>query len=178
VILYFAVAIVAYEGAHVFLAPTTADDYMLRAAANYKLGKTDETLEALTQALKQKPDMATAYSLRGAVYLSKGNPDEAAADLTQALTFGDKTADLYVARANALFLKNDYQGALSDLNEAVRLEPKNNCYALRGIIEQKLNDPRSAVADYDRALALPMENSLASKVKVLREKAVKDLPAP
>jgi tetratricopeptide (TPR) repeat protein len=68
----------------------------------------------------------------------------------------------YFNRAGWHLKKDDVNRAASDLSEAIRFEPDfAAALTKRGLLEERLNDLRSARADFAAVLKLPTTNSLS-----------------
>ena len=68
----------------------------------------------------------------------------------------------YFNRAGWHLKKDDVNRAVSDLSEAIRFEPDfAAALTKRGLLEERLNDLRSARADFAAVLKLPTTNSLS-----------------
>src|SRR5215510_11197149 len=57
------------------------------------------------------------------------------------------------------------QAALADLNESIRLTPTSEAYTFRGFACKRLGDKDKAIADFDEAIRLNPNESLAWRVR-------------
>jgi tetratricopeptide (TPR) repeat protein len=87
---------------------------------------------------------------------------EACSSLIQTDTDHHRLAMAYFNRAGWHLKKDEVDRAAADLSQAVRFEPDfAAALTKRGLVEERLNDLRSARADFAAALKLPETNSLS-----------------
>jgi tetratricopeptide (TPR) repeat protein len=87
---------------------------------------------------------------------------EACSSIIQTDNDRHRLAMAYFNRAGWHLKKDDVNRAASDLSEAIRLEPDFAAASTkRGLLEERLNDLRSARADFAAVLKLPTTNSLS-----------------
>jgi tetratricopeptide (TPR) repeat protein len=127
---------------------------------------------AYTPRLLMSAGLLIAFSLSaGAVETAKDrcehalNVDaaiEACSSLIQTDTDHHRLAMAYFNRAGWHLKKDEVDRAAADLSQAVRFEPDfAAALTKRGLVEERLNDLRSARADFAAALKLPETNSLS-----------------
>ncbi len=87
---------------------------------------------------------------------------EACSSIVQTDKDRHRLAMAYFNRAGWLLKKDEVERAASDLSEAIRFEPDfAAALTKRGLVEERLNDLRSARADFAAALKLPTTNNLS-----------------
>jgi tetratricopeptide (TPR) repeat protein len=88
-----------------------------------RVGRHDQAVADLTEAIALKPDFAEAYESRGVAYDQKGLYDRAIADYTRAIALGAAIAETYFNRGAAYEHRRLYRKALADYRAAVSLDP-------------------------------------------------------
>ncbi len=87
---------------------------------------------------------------------------EAEAAYSEAIQGDPNSAAYYFHRARVRYFAGDYPHALEDAGSATRLEPKNgDAFQLLGDIDDRVKNPRKAVADYTRAIELGVNTAAA-----------------
>jgi tetratricopeptide (TPR) repeat protein len=100
--------------------------WALRGAAYAQLGKNQEALRNLTEAIAYNPAHRDAYYNRGLVYARLGDYEAAIHDLTQALTLDANAVDTLKARALIYVKIKQYERAFADYNRAIVLNPNSS----------------------------------------------------
>ena len=99
----------------------------------YNVGRLDEAVSCLDQAIRADPNYANAWMWRGNTKSYLGDAERAIEDLQQALRLSPLDATIWIAQtgmANAHFLRGRYEEALSWASMALRQRP-NSLSALR-----------------------------------------------
>jgi len=99
----------------------------------YNVGRLDEAVTCLDQAVRTDPNYANAWMWRGNTRSYLGDAERAIEDLQQALRLSPLDSTLWIAQtgmANAHFLRGRYEEALSWVSMALRQRP-NSLSALR-----------------------------------------------
>ncbi len=87
---------------------------------------------------------------------------EACSSIIQTDSDRHRLAMAYFNRAGWLLKKDEVERAAADLSQAIRFEPDfAAALTKRGLVEERLNDLRSARADFAAALKLPETSSLS-----------------
>lgn len=98
-------------------------------------------------------DRAVALTARGEARSTDGDLDGALNDIRSAVRL-DQTYPRGFAAAAAVYRKQgENRRALLNLNEAINLEPSPRLYAMRGAVHFRQSNFRSAVEDFNRAIA-------------------------
>jgi serine/threonine protein kinase/tetratricopeptide (TPR) repeat protein len=106
------------------------------------------------QMLALQPDLAEAYLNRALADEGLGRYNEAIQDLTKALELGSPCTEVYFLRAAVREKAHDLKGAQCDREEGMRRQPADEqSWVARGLARLP-GDPKGALADFDRALAL------------------------
>jgi len=92
----------------------------------YNVGRLDEAVACLDQAIRADPNYANAWMWRGNTRSYLGDAERAIEDLQQALRLSPLDSTLWIAQtgmANAHFLRGRYEEALSWVSAALRQHP-------------------------------------------------------
>jgi tetratricopeptide (TPR) repeat protein len=92
----------------------------------YNVGRLDEAVTCLDQALRADPNYANAWMWRGNTRSYLGDAERAIEDLQQALRLSPLDSTLWIAQtgmANAHFLRGRYEEALSWVSMALPSAP-------------------------------------------------------
>ena len=151
--------------------PKDATAYLQRAAAFYKQGDKQKSLQDLNQVTRINPKSSRAWFFQGGVLQELHRNEEAVASYDRAIQANNEwgkvsPADAYLNRGELRSDKGDYQGAIADFSEVIRLNPKNAvAYALRGLNYQRRGNNQAAVADFNSAARIDPNNAVASMVR-------------
>jgi serine/threonine protein kinase/Flp pilus assembly protein TadD len=143
-----------------------------RARAHHELGEYAEAVDELSEVIRLRPDFLEAYVNRALAHLALGHYNRADIDLTHALEAGTRETRVYFTRANVRRLAGDKPGADADRAEGLRREPCDEVsWVARGLARMGA-DPKGALADFDRALAVNPHYLLAleDRAAVLAER--------
>ncbi len=103
--------------------PTNQSVAQLTVEQLVNLGRTDDALALLSEALQASPSEGL-YRLRGIIYRAEGKEDEALEDFGKALAMQPKDPVSLLQRAEISLSRGDVKSAKRDLNEAIRVEPR------------------------------------------------------
>lgn len=160
------VAIVTMVLAAASWAQSSAKDFYERGRDAAQRGSLDEAIQDYGEAIRQQSDFADAYYQRGLVYTAKNDNDHAIEDYSEVIRLDPKYADAYYSRALARITspalkQGDDKLVILDLTDAIRLKPDfPDAYYMRGVVYKDVSDYDSALADFDRALALHPDDQL------------------
>ncbi|MFO0876608.1 MAG: protein kinase [Gemmataceae bacterium] len=129
------------------------------------------SVEALDRALQLDETLVVARMNRAIALLEMKQPTAALRDLDVALEGGQGPTRLFFLRAQARAQAGDEAGAREDQDEGLRSEPQDEIsYITRGLARLP-NDPRGALADFDRAVQLNPSSiiGLRNRAHVLSE---------
>jgi len=96
---------------------------LVRGEAHRKLGKLDQALADLTQAINTYDRSSEAYYARGSIFAEKKRYDEAVSDFDKALRLAPRFIWAHVRRADVLLEMGEESRAVNDLQSALRLIP-------------------------------------------------------
>ncbi len=140
------------------LNPSDDVAYANRGSLKYeKLQDYQGTLADFNRAIQLDPSNATVYSNRGVLKQKKLQDYQGAlADYNRAIQLKPKVANTYANRGSLKYDNlQDYKGALADYNRAIQLDSSVALsYFYRGIVKDKLNDKKGAIADMKQAAIL------------------------
>ncbi|MDD5456821.1 MAG: tetratricopeptide repeat protein [Candidatus Margulisbacteria bacterium] len=118
-----------------------------------------ESMKALGQAIKLKPDYAPVYNLRGYMYLLSDELNLALKDLNKALKFHHNFVNALVNRGAAYHTMGNYKHALEDYNRAIEIDPDQaETYSFRGSLFLTLGYYQKAIIDFSIAIELDPED--------------------
>jgi tetratricopeptide (TPR) repeat protein len=104
--------------------------------------------------LKRHPSFRAAYLERSAAWEGQQNYRAAINDLTKALELGPESLELLFHRLELMEKSDDKQGAERDRIRLLSTEPENlDGWVYRGMLKAK-NDPKAALIELERALAV------------------------
>lgn len=144
-----------------------ANAYLHRAAAFYKQGDKQKSLQDLNQVTRINPRSSLAWTFQGGVLQELGRNEEAVASYDRAIQANNEwgkvsPADAYLSRGVLRSDKGDYQGAIADLEQVIRLNPKNAvAYAVMGLTHQRQGKHQAAIADFNQAARIEPNNAIA-----------------
>ena len=129
--------------------------FFARGLIKNSLGRDEEAISDLNEAIRLKPNYPEAYFLRGISNNSLGRHEEAISDLNEVIRLKPNYSEAYSLRGISNNSLGRHEEAISDLNEAIRLKPNSaQAYYLRGIVKGTLRKVEEAKEDYQTALKL------------------------
>ncbi len=136
-----------------------SDIYFQRGLAFYKLGRLNESLSDMNDAIDivvSDRDRSRILTLRGLVYKDKKVFTKALEDFNRAIELEPQNATAYHDRGLLYDLKGDHIKAIADYSEAVVISPQlANAYYDRGLTYQvEEGDIDKAITDYSKVIEL------------------------
>jgi len=135
--------------------PNSVNLYNILGAANQKLGKSEEAIEAYTKALSIKPDFAEAYNNMGSTLQDQGKLDDAIEAYTKALSIKPDYADACYNMGNTLQDQGKLDEAIEAYTKALSIKPDyaDACYNMGNALQDqgKLDE---ALEAYSKALSI------------------------
>ena len=125
-----------------------------------------------TKAIDIFPGYADAYLGRGKARQAAGESNAALADFEKAITIDPALELAYTARGTMERSEGDNQKALEDFTRSIHLHPTADAYYQRGLTYQALDQAKSAVDNYDLAVA---HDPGAPYIYMARARARRDL---
>ncbi|MGA2071311.1 MAG: tetratricopeptide repeat protein, partial [Sedimentisphaerales bacterium] len=127
-----------------------------------ELGRYQEAIEALKQAIRIKPDLAEAHYNLGNAYNSLGRYQDAIESYKQAIRIKPDYAEAYDNLGNAYLELSRYQDAVEAYKQAIRIKPDyaevhynlGNTYSSLGRYQDAIEDYKQAIRinpDYSEA---------------------------
>jgi serine/threonine protein kinase/Flp pilus assembly protein TadD len=142
--------------------PESVADHLEIALLLQQDGRPEESLDAIDEALRLKPNRAESHRLRGVTLMMLRRYDEAIRSFNICLAGGDASASIYEARGLALASRGSYDRALADYTMALSLgKPTSSLLANRGWVYLLSGASTPALRDFDEALKLDPSNSHA-----------------
>jgi tetratricopeptide (TPR) repeat protein len=130
-----------------------------RANALMALGKRDDALADLSDALKLNPNDDIALASRATLYLDTNQTDLARADLDKLKLLNPTNGTTFYNAGVAEQASGDPDKAAGDYRTAVRLLPSfAPAHAALGVV-LKAKDPNAALAEFNRALELDAQST-------------------
>ncbi len=108
-------------------------------------------------------DLAATYVNRGVLYLASGDYGAAKRDFDKAATTQPDLGEAYVNRGAALIGMGRAREGITDINKGIELGAGEleKAYFNRALAEERLDDLKSAYADYQKALQLKPDWAMA-----------------
>ncbi len=129
--------------------------FLDKATALGNLGRTEEAIVALNQAITLKPDYVTAYYNRAYAYISLEEMDSAMADCNKLLDIDNRNVDGLLLRAGLEDRNGDDSSAIRDCSNAIAIDPNNpKAYNQRAISRFDLQDNTGIISDCNKAIEL------------------------
>ncbi|MCA9013073.1 MAG: protein kinase [Planctomycetaceae bacterium] len=142
-----------------------------RAAVRLKLNRFQEAAEDCAQMIHLRPDAATGYLNRALAEISLGNLTAAENDLNLSISHNGPTR-AYFLRSQVRLQQGNQPGAKSDFETGLQIIPNDvDSWVTRGMAHLQ-QDPKQALADFQRALELNPQSrdALQNSAHVLSEK--------
>jgi lipoprotein NlpI len=141
----------------VALQPNNAALLAQRAALHTEMHDPVDAIADLDRALALAPNDALTLVRRAGAYSDAGDDVRAAADLAQAVALAPKDLDVLMAQASAFIRSRAYDRAREDLDQVIKANPAADvAYFARGRLSLYAGDDGKAVADLERASAVPV----------------------
>ena len=141
----------------VALQPKKAALLVQRSGVHAEMHDLVDALADLDRALALSPNDPLILVERAGAYSDAGDDARAAADLAQAVALAPKNADVLMAQANAFIKSGDFDRARQNLDQVIKAKPAApNPYFVRGRLSLYRGDTAKAVADLERASAVPV----------------------
>ena len=139
-----------------------AEAYNDRGLAKSEIGRDEEALADLDEAIRLDPEFAAAWNNRGSAKSEIGRHEEALADLDNAIRLDSTKATAWYNRGSAKNALGRYEEALEDLDNAIRLDPELAvAWSNRGLAKSEIGRDEEALADLDEAIRLDLELAAA-----------------
>lgn len=107
-----------------------AEAYLRRASGYDYLGKYDEALADLNQAVTTDPGFARGFMWRGYFGMKMHKEDAAFADFNKAVSLKPDSAEPLFFRARHYYeARGDWKSVIADMEKVVKLEPDNQDFA-------------------------------------------------
>ncbi|NVN88279.1 MAG: tetratricopeptide repeat protein [Rhodopseudomonas sp.] len=154
---------IADLSAAIAIDPADADNFDLRGLIYHRKHDLDRAIADYSAAIAIDAKFATALSDRGGAYFDKGDYDRAIADFDAVIKLRPTAGEPHTNKAQALLAKKQPTEALAEANEGVRLTPDDYAFSARGDVFRALGRAKEAKADYDKALTINKDNTIAAE---------------
>ena len=138
----------------------SASAFSHRAIANERLGRTENQLSDMDQAIRLSPDNAALYYNRGLMLRRAGRNSDAIADLNRSIELEPSHGAL-LTRANIKAEQGDNTGAMADYNQAISMTDSAAARYSRASLYADIGELAPAVADCQRAVELAPDDPSA-----------------
>ncbi|MBF2028226.1 MAG: tetratricopeptide repeat protein [Oscillatoriales cyanobacterium C42_A2020_001] len=161
------------------LSDASAVEWTNRGNQLYRLGRFEEALTALNQAIKLNPDLHAAWYERGNVLFALKRPTEALESYDRTILLKPDLYGVWRDRGVLLAVLGKYDAAFGSFDKATELKPDDYVlWYMRGnLLTKNLRDYQGAISSYDRALAINpnFADAWMGKGKALHEQTRYDL---
>ncbi|MGA7934327.1 MAG: tetratricopeptide repeat-containing serine protease family protein [Kovacikia sp.] len=145
-----------------FLDPTPlpnkvdATDWTNQGNQLYRVGRLQEALAALNQAVQLKPNFYPAWYERGNVLFAMKQPYEALASYDRVIQLKPDFYNVWRDRGVLLVTLNDYMAALGSFDRATKVKPDDYVlWYMRGnLLNRNLQNYSEAITSYNRSLQI------------------------
>jgi Flp pilus assembly protein TadD len=140
--------------------PPTLESLKLRADVQIATRKWDDSISTLLQALALAPNDAQLHGGLGRIYLQKRDFASAEKELRIALRLDGRNLTYFKDLASTFFLAGNYPATLAAQDEIAKVEqPGAGVWFIRAICYDKLNQPKPALAAYQKFLQLDQDKN-------------------
>src|SRR5208283_5140919 len=135
--------------------PNRVEAYENRGSTENNAGDYNGAIADFDKALEFNPKNWMFFYWRGNAEDKLGNTGNAIKDYVTAIGFHtDRSQVVYGTCIDAMVKAGDYAGAIKIAGDWINISPIANTYAIRGEIEYKSGDYKSAIADYSKAIEI------------------------
>jgi tetratricopeptide (TPR) repeat protein len=120
----------------------------------FKASRYREAVQAFTNSIGQKSNLADAYQYRGLAYRYLDDPADSIKDLSRAIQFRPAAPDNYRVRADCYRELGRYADAVNDLNRLIELRASAAAFNARGLCYREMGRKADAIQDFSRAINL------------------------
>ncbi|MDX2042202.1 MAG: tetratricopeptide repeat protein [Acidobacteriota bacterium] len=132
--------------------------WALRGGALLGIGRDNEALTCIDQALKLKPDEPTIWTARGQLLTELGLHEEAIASYDRALALSPDEPNAWFLRGTAFYHLNRYEEAIESLDRGLAINPDaERAWIERGVTLVHLHRYEEAVTSFDHVPTLSVD---------------------
>jgi serine/threonine protein kinase len=142
------------------IAPSS-DNFIAQALAYTQSGNLESAATSYGEALRLQPTSVRLLCERAALWRRLNKMSLAQADYQDALKLAPEDSEVWYRLGVLYTLSEDFHAALHAYNLALRGGEQAYIYNNRGVTYYKLGEIEAAITDYNRALALNPEDTLA-----------------
>lgn len=136
------------------LKPDFYQAYYALGLVRLSQGNFAEAVQAFDQVITLNPDYYEGWRDKGYTLQNMGKYADALVAIDQALKIRDDDFSLYNYKGGILWNLQRYKEAKQVLDRAIELNPGFYSYLLRGVASTYLDDNKSALADFNKAIEL------------------------
>ena len=135
---------------------------ILRGIAYRQLGRHQDSVHSLDQAVRVNPRSDPAYLERSLTYYQLGQVDRAIQDLNEVIRLDERVAQAYYHRGRIYYELGRLQSAVAELTDAINFDPQlTGAWNSRGLAQARLGTLDSAIKDFSEAIRLDPELAVA-----------------
>jgi tetratricopeptide (TPR) repeat protein len=152
-----------------------ASAYAKRAVILLDMGRVNEALADIDEAVSREPNIGTYYLTRARVLRALQQPAKALDNAQRAEILGVDTPELYTLQGDLLQQQRQFDRAQLYVTRALQMAPYDgDAYFFKGLMAAKLGDTTQALALYKHSLQLKPRNldtysQLASVYRALKD---------
>ncbi|MEZ6187315.1 MAG: protein kinase [Planctomycetota bacterium] len=162
-------------GEAVRLDPSDHRSRTRRATIASKLGRFELAVDELDQLVLQAPDSEVIRGMRATVLATAGRREAALADCDWLLARRPDQRTIRAIRANLLGVLKRYPRALEDYDVLIREAPSAKLHHDRALCRAHLGQHARALADYDAAVALGLDDAAIYANRALARHELEDV---
>lgn len=124
--------------------------YIALADVQQRLGKTEDAMARINEALKLNPNATEAYIVRSRIYVKKLDYPSAINDLSKNILLQPDNKEFYFIRGTYYQDFAQHLNAINDFNKVIQLDPVHGqAYYKRAFSYEQISNFESAVKDYE-----------------------------
>lgn len=159
---------------YILTAPQRADREFQAGMSSMHPGKYADAIAHFSRALSISPQLPKAYLERANAHRSLGENDAALADFQTAAELDGSLVDAHTGIAMGYIARKDNRHALEEFSKSIALRPTTDAYYQRGQLYEALGEHRTAIDDYDKAIAQQRDSPYIYNARALAKQNLGD----